>query len=90
MGEEYVDPPPTYAEATEGVQLSPGQLAQVMLDQQCNNIQNNSVRSPNDQDDASAKEVRQNKCNKIVCGIIQLALLIFLIFIFLYFYSFLL
>ena len=85
MVEESVDPPPSYAEAMECVQLSPRQLSQVMVDQQWNIRQNNSARSTNDQDDASAKELRTKKSNKIVCGIIQLAIMIFLILIFLYF-----
>ena len=38
-----VDPPPSYAEAMECVQLSPMHLTQVMLDQQWNSSQTNSA-----------------------------------------------
>ena len=85
MVEESVDPPPSYAEAMVGAQLSPTQLTQVIQDHQCNRIQINSARLPNDRDDASAKEIREKKSNKIVCEILQLALLIFVIGVFLYF-----
>ena len=80
-----LDHPPTYAEAMECVQLSPRQLTQVMLDQQQNNIQNNNARSPNDQEEAFAKELRKKKINKIVCLMIQLDVVIFPLFILLYF-----
>ena len=75
---------PSYAEAVECLQLSTRKLTQVMLDQQQNCLKNNRSL-PIDQDDAFAKELRVENKNKIVCLIYQLAVVIFLIFILLYF-----
>ena len=49
------DPPPPYAEAVAGVQLSPRQLftrqdiTQVMIEQQWNNLQNNTASMDREQ-----------------------------------------
>ena len=46
-----VDPPPSYAEAMEYVQLCTRQLTLAMVDQQCNSRQNTSAGADNDQDE---------------------------------------
>ena len=73
------DPPPSYAEAMAYVQLFPGHLTQVMVDQQCSSLQNNSAET--DQDEAFAKEQRKKKNNTIGWWILQLAVFIFLTFV---------
>ena len=76
-----VDPPPSYAEAMECVQLSPLHLTQVMVDQQYKSRQNNNDNPCNEPEEAFIKE-QMNKNNKIGRWIIQLVVLIFLIFVF--------
>ena len=80
----YVDPPPSYAEAMECVQLSPLHLTQVMVDQQWKSRQNNNANPSIEPEEAFVKEQRMNKNNKIGRWIIQLAVLIFLIFVFIW------
>ena len=73
------DPPPSYAEAMEYVQVSPGQQRQFMLDQQYNSLHNNSADT--EKEDAFGKEQRKKKINKIGWWILQLAVFIFLTFV---------
>ena len=75
-----VDPPPSYAEAMEYVQLSPRQLIQVMVDQQCNNRQTNNALADNDQEIFLQKIKGLRRITKLVL-IIQLAVFLFLIFV---------
>ena len=75
-----VDSPPSYAEAMEYVQLSPRQLIQVMVDQQCNNRQTNNALADNDQEIFMQKIKGLRRITKLVI-IIQLAVFLFLIFV---------
>ena len=75
-----VDPPPSYGKTMEYVQLSPRQLIQVMVDQQCNNRQTNNALADNDQEIVMQKIKGLRRITKLVI-IIQLAVFLFLIFV---------
>eukprot|EP00090_Calanus_glacialis_P034927 TRINITY_DN59338_c0_g1_i1.p1 TRINITY_DN59338_c0_g1~~TRINITY_DN59338_c0_g1_i1.p1 ORF type:complete len:106 (-),score=20.94 TRINITY_DN59338_c0_g1_i1:24-299(-) len=79
-----VDPPPSYAEAMECVQMSPQHLTQVMDDQQWKIRENNNANPGNEPEEAFVKEQRMKKNNKIGRWIIHLAVLIFLFFVFIW------
>ena len=78
---DSVDPPPSYAEAIDCVQLSPHHLTQVLMDHQWNRRQNIDATQENDNEEIFYKEVRMKRNTRIGSWIIRLAVFIFLIFV---------
>eukprot|EP00092_Neocalanus_flemingeri_P055186 GFUD01065126.1.p2 GENE.GFUD01065126.1~~GFUD01065126.1.p2 ORF type:complete len:108 (-),score=23.63 GFUD01065126.1:29-352(-) len=78
------EPPPSYAEAVDGVQLSPRQLVmgtrqemtQVMIDQQWSNLQNNTANT--DQERLIVPAQRKNNCTRwpIILAIVIIKIIV--------------
>ena len=73
---DCVDPPPSYADAIECVQLSPHHLTQVLVDQHWNRRQNNG-----DNEEVFDKEERMKRNNRIGSWIIVLVVFMVLVFV---------
>jgi t-SNARE complex subunit (syntaxin) len=76
------DPPPSYVEAMEGVQLSPRQLltrqemTQVMIDQQWSNLQHNTANINQERLIAPVQQKKKGRCIPIIVVIVIIKIIV--------------